>query len=50
MALFWVILSTQEAKFQIWYLSEFWLYCGENMLHSTKQLLEYTKKAKQNFL
>ena len=23
MALFWDILSTQKAKFQIWYLSEF---------------------------
>ena len=49
MALFWDILSTQEAKFQIWYLSEFLVVLWPKYVTLNKTTLRIHKKGQTNF-
>ena len=51
MALFWDILSTQKAKFQIWYLSEFFVVLWPKYIILNKTTLGIHKKGQtKNFV
>ena len=49
MALFWDILSNQEAKFQIWYLSEFLIVLWPKYVTLNKTTLRIHKKGQTKF-
>ena len=50
MALFWDILFTQEAEFQIWYLSEFLVVLWPKYVTLNKTTLGTHKKGQKRFL
>ena len=49
MALFWDILSTQKAKFQIWYLSEFLVVLWHKYVEINKTALGIHKYGQIKF-